>query len=194
MATCRKTSPQVLDHIRSTERDHGSCFPRFFEIAFISGVTAVVAFCLAFGWVWLVAGTHLHEMIVGAGAVVLASALLEDSSTNRRRNALRLEWKDVVQCWRIPWYMVCDTWVVTVVLFSDLLHLRPAGSYYRVCGFKSSKRDPAMLGRGVLATVYMTATPNSIVLGIDPQSSRMLFHQLERSSVPKMARALGAQS
>ena len=90
--------------------------------------------------------------------------------------------------------MVCDTWVVIRVFLSELLHLRPAGSYYRVCGFKCSKRDPAILGRGVLATIYMTATPNSIVLGIDPQSSRMLFHQLERASVPKMARALGAQS
>ena len=76
--------------------------------------------------------------------------------------------------------MVCDTWVVTLVFFRDLLHLRPAGSYYRVCGFKCSKRDPAILGRGVLATIYMTATPNTIVLGIDPQSSRMLFHQLQR--------------
>ena len=63
----------------------------------------------------------------------------------------------------------------------DLFHLRPAGSYYRVCGFESSKRDPAILGRGVLATIYMTMTPNFIVLGIDRKSSRMLFHQIERS-------------
>jgi hypothetical protein len=44
-----------------------------------------------------------------------------------------------------------------------------------------------------LATIYTTVAPNFIVIGIDPELSRMLFHQLERSSVPKMTGALGAQ-
>jgi multisubunit Na+/H+ antiporter MnhE subunit len=157
------------------------------------GVAALLAVSLAVGWVWLVATTHVHEMIVGAAVVVLATLFLLLVHRSQP-NAVQLHWKDVAQGWRIPWYMVCDTWVVTLVFLRDLLHLRPAGSSSRVCGFKCSKRDPAILGRGVLATIYMTATPNSIVLGIDPESSRMLFHQLERASVPKMARALGAQS
>jgi hypothetical protein len=155
-------------------------------------VTALVSFSLATGWVWLVAGTHLHEMMVGAGVVVLATLFLLLVHRSQP-NPIQLRWKDVAQGWRIPWYLVCDTWVVTLVLLRDLLHLRPAGSHYRVCGFKYGKRDPAVLGRGILATIYMTATPNSIVLGIDPQSSKMLFHQLERAGVTKMARALGAQ-
>jgi hypothetical protein len=92
-----------------------------------------------------------------------------------------------------PWYLVSDTWVVTLVFLKDLLHFSPAGSYYRVCGFESSKRNPAVLGRGVLVTIYMTATPNAIVLGIDRQSNRLLFHQLQRTNLPKMARGLGAQ-
>ncbi len=156
-------------------------------------VTALVPFCLASGWVWLVAGTHRHEMMVGAGVVVLATLFLL-LVRRSQPNPIQLDWKDVAQGWRIPSYMVCDTWVVIRVLLREVLHLRPAGSHYRVCGFKCSKRDPAILGRGVLATIYMTATPNSIVIGIDPQSSKMLFHQLERASGPKMARALGAQS
>jgi hypothetical protein len=32
------------------------------------------------------------------------------------------------------------------------------------------------------------------VLGIDPESNRMLFHQLQRTPVPQMARALGSGS
>jgi hypothetical protein len=35
--------------------------------------------------------------------------------------------------------------------------------------------------------------PNFIVIGIDFHQSRMLFHQLRRSSVPKMTKSLGAQ-
>ncbi len=156
-------------------------------------MAAVLAVSLAIGWVWLVATTHLDEMIVGAAVVVLATLFLL-LVHRAQANAIQLHWKDVAQGWRIPWYMVCDTGMVTLVLLRDLLHLRPAGSYYRVCGFECSRRDPAILGRGVLATIYMTATPNSIVLGIDPKSSRMLVHQLERAPVPKMVRALGAQS
>jgi hypothetical protein len=155
-------------------------------------VTAWVAFCLAVGWVWLVAGTHLHEMMVGAAVVVVATLFLR--LVNRSQpSAIQLHWSDVAQGWRIPWYLVSDTWVVTLVFLKDLLHFSPAGSYYRVCGFESSKRNPAVLGRGVLVTIYMTATPNAIVLGIDRQSNRLLFHQLQRTNLPKMARGLGAQ-
>jgi hypothetical protein len=157
------------------------------------GVTALVAFCLALGWVLLVAGTRLHEMIVGAGAVILATLFLK-AVRESSPSGLRLEWKDIVQCWRIPWYMASGMWEITVILFKDLTYLRRAGSYYRVCGFKSSKRDRTVVAREVLATVYTTTAPNFIVIGIDPELSRMLFHQIERSSVPKMTRALGAQA
>jgi hypothetical protein len=154
--------------------------------------TATVAVSLALGWVWLVAGTHLHEMIVGAAVVVVATLFLL-LVRRSRPDVIQLHWKDVAQGWRIPWYVLCDTWVVTLVIFLDLFHLRSAGSYYLVGGFKCSKRDPAIQGRCVLATIYMTMTPNSIVLGIDPTLSRMLFHQIQRSSVPKMIQALGAK-
>jgi hypothetical protein len=156
------------------------------------GVTAVVAFCLAFGWVWLVAGTHLHEMMVGAAVVVLATLFLK-AVHESSQNKIRLEWKDVAQCWRIPWYMTSGIWEITVILFKDLTYLSRAGSYYRVSGFKSSRRDRTVVAREVLATVYTTTAPNFIVIGIDPELSRMLFHQIERSSVPKMTQALGAQ-
>ena len=152
----------------------------------------LVAFCLGLGWVWLVAGTHLHEMMVGAAVVVVATLFLK-AVHESSPSSLRLEWKDIAQCWRIPWYMASGIWEITVILFKDLCYLRRAGSYYRVCGIKSSKRDRIVVAREVLATVYATTAPNFIVIGIDPELSRMLFHQIERSSVPKMTQALGAQ-
>jgi hypothetical protein len=157
------------------------------------GVGLLLALCLALGWVWLVAGTHLHEMIVGALVVVPVTLFLR-AVHKTSDTAVQLEWKDIAQGWRIPWYMASGIWEITVLLFKDLSYLHRAGSYYRVCGFKSSKRDLKIIGRGVLATVYTTTAPNFIVIGIDPELSRMLFHQIERSSVPKMTQALGAQS
>jgi multisubunit Na+/H+ antiporter MnhE subunit len=168
---------------RSTSKDRSSS----------GGVSALLALCLALGWVWLVAGTHLHEMIVGAVVVVPATLFLR-AVRRSTQPAIHLEWKDIAQGWRIPWYIASDIWEITLVLFKDLSYMRRAGSYYRVCGFKSSKRDLRIAARGVLATVYTTTAPNSIVIGIDPELSRMLFHQLERTSVPRMTQALGAQS
>jgi hypothetical protein len=133
-----------------------------------AGVTVVVALCLAFGWIWLVAGTHLHEMMVGAAVVMLATLYLK-AVHKSSQNKIRLEWKDVVQCWRIPWYMASGIWEITVVLLKDLTYLRRAGSYYRVAGFKTSKRDQTVVAREVLATVYTTTAPNFIVIGIDPE-------------------------
>jgi hypothetical protein len=43
-----------------------------------------------------------------------------------------------------------------------------------------------------LATLYTTTSPNSIVIGIDFNQNRMLFHQLQRSTFPKAAKSLGA--
>lgn len=156
-------------------------------------VGSLVAISLAIGWIWLVAGTHLHEMIVGAAVVAVATCFLLMVHRSQP-DGIQLHWKDVARGWRIPGYIVVDMWVITVVLFSDFFHIRPAGSYYRVCGFESSKRDPTTVARGALATLYTTASPNFIVIGIDPERSQMLFHQLKRSPVPEMTEALGAQS
>ena len=132
-------------------------------------------------------------MMIGAGVVVLSTLYVRTVHASSQ-NTFRLQWKDIVQGWRIPWYMVSDTLVVTLVLIGDLLRLCPAGSYFRASRFECSKRDPAIQGRGVLATIFLTLTPNAIVLGIDPESNRLLLHQLRPAPVPQMARALGSGS
>jgi hypothetical protein len=156
------------------------------------GEAALIAISLSVGWVWLVASTHLHEMVVGA-VVVMLGTLFVLTVCRSAREPVEPEWRDIVQCWRVPWYLASRMWQISVLLFEDLFFAHRAGSYYRVCGFKSSKRDPKIVAREVLATVYTTVAPNFIVIGIDPELSRMLFHQLERSGVSKMTQALGAQ-
>ncbi len=143
-------------------------------------------------WILLVAGTRRDEMIVGALSLFACGAFL---LVCHRSSGLDLKpsLADLAQGWRLPWYMLADVWIITVALVKDLLGLAPAGSFFRVSGFKTSKRDPHLEGRGVLATLYTTVTPNSIVLGIDPDQSRMLFHQLVRTPNSDMTRSLGAQ-
>lgn len=157
------------------------------------GLATAAVLLMGAEWILLVAGIRPHEMIVGAGSV-LASALF--ALAVRKMSTLRLDFRisDVAQAWRIPWYVVSDCYTLVAVLLLDLFTSRRAGSVYRVSGFKTSKDDPRLIARRVLATIYTTASPNSIVIGIDFKQSRMLFHQIERSGLSKMTRNLGANS
>ncbi|MDP9037902.1 MAG: hypothetical protein M3O02_01350 [Acidobacteriota bacterium] len=139
------------------------------------------------------AGTRLHEMMVGAGAVAASAAFLW---VVHRRSALRLRFSlpDVLACWRLPWYILSGCYVITAVLLRDVFTSRRAESLFRVSGFATAQHDARMVSRRVLATAYTTAAPNFIVIGIDVAQSRLLFHQIQRSTVHTMAKQLGATS
>jgi hypothetical protein len=149
------------------------------------------AIALAIGWVLLVAGTKLDEMIVGAGVVLLTTLLLIHIC---RRQPLFIAFRarDLLQAWRIPGYIVKGCAQITWVLLKDLAGHR-AGSFYRTAGFRTSARDPEAIARTVLATLYSSGTPNFIVIGVDPARSLILFHQIARTPVMPMTKALGAQ-
>lgn len=143
-------------------------------------------------WIVMVGGTSRHETWVG-GAVVLLSAGFLYKTWQTETIKIDLRARDLAQGWRIPWYIANGVWEMIVILVKDLFKLTPAGSFYRVSGFRKARSGPRFAARRVLATAFTTIAPNFIVIGIDPQQDRMLFHQLERSSVPKMTQALGAQ-
>ena len=157
------------------------------------GIELAIAGLLLMGgeWVLLVASTHPHEMIVGACSVLAAGVFLRHA---HRSEILSLHFtlRDTLAVWRLPWYVLSGIWEITLLLFKDLFGRR-TGSFYRVSGFATSKDDPTLVARRVLATAYTSAAPNFIVIGIDFRQSRMLFHQIERSSIPEMAQELGAK-
>ncbi len=132
-----------------------------------------------------------HELAVGIVATALTVLFFANVLRTETLN-LELRGRDLLQLWRIPWYILSGCWEITWLLLKDLAG-KPAGSFYRDCGFKTSRRDPTLVGRTALAVAYTTTAPNFIVIGVDPEQSLMLFHQLERSTVPKMTQALGAQ-
>lgn len=133
-----------------------------------------------------------HELAVGVVATTLTVLFFAKMLRTETLN-LELRGRDLALCWRLPAEILKDSWVVTVVLFKDLLGRERAGSFYRACGFKSSQRDPVLVGRSALAVTYATMSPNMIAIGVDPAQSLLLFHQLQRDDVSEMTRALGAQ-
>ena len=149
------------------------------------------ALLLAAGWIGLVGNLHVEEMLLGllvVGVSTAFCALIYRSETL----PINLHLHDVVQCWRVPWYVISKCTEITWLLLKDLA-AHPAASLYRVCGFRGGSHDPYAIGRMSLTVAYTTAAPNFIVIGIDPHQNHMLFHQIQRTSVSKMTQALGAQ-
>ncbi|HEX4650348.1 MAG TPA: Na+/H+ antiporter subunit E [Granulicella sp.] len=157
----------------------------------VLGVAMTVA-VMAGGWILLVAGTKPHELIVGAVSVSAAALFLYQVKRSEKLE-LRFRLADVTTGWRVPGYLAVDIWVITKILVLDLLRIKRTGSHYRVWGFKTSKKSPVLAARRVLATLYTTTTPNSIVVGIDYERQRILIHQMERSRLTATERELGAK-
>ena len=152
---------------------------------------SIAAAALFGGWIWLVATLHLHEVIVGAVVVMLSTAFCA-LVLRSAPLPLQLRLRDVLAIRHVPSEIVKDTWVVLTVLYRDLFRGEPAGSFYRVAGFRTGRRDPVLVARSALATTYATLSPNVVVVGIDPTQGHILFHQLQRDDVPSSTRALGA--
>lgn len=143
-------------------------------------------------WILLVGDVRRDELILGLGTLIVSFTFLVAVA---RVEALHLHFRlaDIAEGWRIPAYIVSKNAEIIEILFRDLLSNHGAGSFYRVSSFETSNQSPIRCARQVLATFYTTAAPNFIVIGIDERQSRMLFHQLERTNVSKMTKALGAR-
>jgi hypothetical protein len=143
-------------------------------------------------WILFVGGTRSNEMAVGIGVLLVSNAFFY---VVWRSEGLKLDLHliDLIQCWRIPWYIFSGIYEIIMILLKDLFGIESANSFYRITKFKTSKSDFRRVTQRVLATFYTTMAPNFIVIGIDCRQNRMLFHQLNRSSVPKMTKALGAE-
>lgn len=147
---------------------------------------------MAVEWIMLVDGTRPHEMLVGLVAVAL-SAVFVARAFQLSFELPDLRWRDVLTVWRLPAMVTVDAWTVIMILLKDLFGIAPADSVYRATGFHTAKDDPVLIARRVLATMYTTCTPNSIVIGIDPEQSKMVAHQLVLTPPSTLEKELGRQ-
>jgi multisubunit Na+/H+ antiporter MnhE subunit len=150
------------------------------------------AILVYFLWYAFTASTKPHELLVGLGAVALTVLFFANVLRTEKLN-VTFQASDLALCWHLPADILKDCWVLTVVLAKDLLGTERAGSFYRDCGFVTSRRDPLLMGRTALAIAYTSMSPNMLIIGIDPEQSLMLFHQVQRDEVPDLTRKLGAR-
>lgn len=153
--------------------------------------TAAIVCVLALFWLLCTATLKRDESVEGVVAVLL-SMVFAHAVAQQYETPLRFRLKDVLQIWRFPSAMVTQTWRVTVLLLRDLAGRRAASIYF-VCPFDFSQPTAVNNTRRVLAASYTSATPSSIVIGIDAKKREMLLHQLDRSRLSKVTRELGAR-
>ncbi len=166
-------------------------------------VRAIVKFALLFCasapslfvcWMIFVGTFDEQEMLIGmAVSVVSAVAICVVEYANEAHFRPRL--RDVAQVVFVPWLFLQGTYEILLVSVRDLLGGKKAESDFRLAEFDSGDtQDPHDTGRRVLAVGYTTMAPNFIVLGINSRERRMLFHQIEKSPVPRMTKNLGAEA
>lgn len=154
---------------------------------------SVAVVTLAFlAWMAFVGDLSAQDMALGAACAAFgaAASLL---TWKAMRLSIAFELRDVLEYWRLPWNALQDAGAITWALGKDLLHLAPAGSYLRAIPFREQSGGRGRL-RHVLAVAYTSATPNSIVIGIDAEQELLLVHQIVPSEIPEVTRRLGARA
>lgn len=142
-------------------------------------------------WLLCTGSWKRDESILGV-IVTLASTIFALAVFGQYEHPLDFRLRDLAQFWRAPIYFVVQVGSITWLLIKDLFGPR-LPSLYRVCPFERRNDDALARSRRVLATAYTTTAPNFIVIGIDAERREMLFHQIERTKIPAMTKALGAQ-
>jgi multisubunit Na+/H+ antiporter MnhE subunit len=129
-------------------------------------------------WLLFTSTVNASEAIAGFGASTIAATAAEIVRADRPFVFRpRLAWFRVA--WRIPLQIASDTRTVFVVLFDHVTGRKRVRGTWQAVGFRHGRdADPEDAARRALATVGITMSPNSIVVGVDPDRDELLLHQL----------------
>ncbi|HZO77939.1 MAG TPA: hypothetical protein VFB39_07840 [Solirubrobacteraceae bacterium] len=142
------------------------------------------AFAWSLGWVCaaalyllLIDITDLPELIVGAGAAVLAATGLELA---REQGIVgeSVRWRWLLRLHRPLLRIPRDVAVVSAMALRAIVRRKPAFGTFRAVPFGCDEQEPYETGRRALAEAAGSVAPNTFVVGVDGERQLILAHQL----------------
>jgi multisubunit Na+/H+ antiporter MnhE subunit len=129
---------------------------------------------------WLLLTTTINPLEMAAGAVAAAiAATVAELVRIQDLQAIRVRPRWLLRAGVLPRLVLADTWILFRALWRHLLFRRPVKGASLALPFDpGDEDDPYAAGRRALITAAITVTPNTYVVGIDPDRNLILVHQL----------------
>jgi multisubunit Na+/H+ antiporter MnhE subunit len=151
----------------------------------------IVTFGLLLGlWFLYTDSLNVPELLVGAGAAVLAStgaAVVEGQRF--AQFSPKPQW--LLLFLTEPWYALTDSAAILWALMKRIAG-RKSDAQFKVVRLDAGGDDNESAARRALAIALTTIPPNSIVIGIDRRRNLMLIHQVLPTGTPWVTRQVGA--
>jgi hypothetical protein len=124
--------------------------------------------------------TDLPELIVGAGAAVLAATALELAREQGIvGESIRGSW--LLRLHRPLLRVPVDIALVTAMACRALVRRETSHGSFRAVRFAGGGDEQLESGRRALAEAFGSFAPNTIIAGVDPERELILAHQLKRT-------------
>jgi multisubunit Na+/H+ antiporter MnhE subunit len=95
----------------------------------------------------------------------------------------------IAQIYRLPAMIAEDLWLLFKCLLRETFR-QPSRSSFVMAKFSTPAKGCRGSTQRALATLFVSTTPNSIVLHIDPRKNRLFYHRAEPAPVPELLRRL----
>jgi multisubunit Na+/H+ antiporter MnhE subunit len=139
-------------------------------------------------WMLFVSQMAKGEILAGIAAALVTVIALE-ASKHAEPLRFRSPLRALAQAWRIPGLVLKGTWTLVCELAARIAG-RPGQSTLLLTHFEARGAGSRASAKRALAVMYVTFPPNSLIIGIDPESGVMLLHQVRREPVPEIIHRL----
>jgi multisubunit Na+/H+ antiporter MnhE subunit len=139
-------------------------------------------------WLLFVYQISRSELLAGSiGAALTVVAGQVSLQFEPLRFQPRLTW--LAQVWRLP-SMILEDFRILFRVLARRLGSKPVPGVFQLARFHSSRPDPREGARCSLAVLFLSLSPNSVVVGIDQDQGILLLHQLLPAPVPELKHKL----
>ena len=133
-------------------------------------------------WLIFVFQLNAKELIAGAGAAVITTAIVQVIQYVWPLSfAPRLKW--FLQAWHLPRMILADLMILLKHFFRRIRH-QPSHSGCELIRFTTSSDEPRAAAQQAFALIFVSMSPNSVVVHIDQPHARILLHYLAPAPVP----------